>query len=165
MIQTKRGQIETLWLVGRETEESMKIILKKTGFQVLHAHVSCIYDEWSVEETLQSYDKEEWRPSWDLSFQPNGRPKIWGGYSAALSYNHLDAPGWKRCGAPCPIFPYTLEDCSEVVGRVMGYTHKIHAPLNCNTINYIYSGSVWRITARTTPDENISAWPLELLRK
>ena len=51
---------------------------------------------------------------------------------------HTDAPGWRKCGKPCPVCPYTLPACSEVVGQVNGYTHTIQEPVRCNTENCIY---------------------------
>jgi hypothetical protein len=51
---------------------------------------------------------------------------------------HADAPGWKKCGKPCPVCPYGLNDCSEVKAQVTGYTHEITAPVDCNTENCVY---------------------------
>ena len=49
-----------------------------------------------------------------------------------------DAPVWKKCGKPCPVCPYTLPNCSEVVANITGYRHTIEVPVNCNTENCIY---------------------------
>ena len=51
---------------------------------------------------------------------------------------HKDAPGWKRCRKPCPVCPYTLDDCSEVVSQVTSYRHEILEAVDCNTENCIY---------------------------
>ena len=51
---------------------------------------------------------------------------------------HKDAPGWKKCGKPCHVCPFTLPDCSEVVGQVSGYRHQILDPVSCDTRNCIY---------------------------
>ena len=51
---------------------------------------------------------------------------------------HRSAPGWKKCGKPCHICPFTLPDCSEVVGQVTGYRHEIVEPLSCDCENCIY---------------------------
>ena len=54
-----------------------------------------------------------------------------------------DAPGWKSCRKPCPICPYTLDDYSEIVGQITGYTHKVSDAADCNTENCIY---FWKCT-------------------
>ena len=51
---------------------------------------------------------------------------------------HKDAPGWRKCGKPCPICPYTLPACSEVRSQNTEYTHKITQPLTCESENCIY---------------------------
>ena len=51
---------------------------------------------------------------------------------------HSDAPGWKRCRKPCPVCPYTLDDCSEVVSQITGYSHTITEAVDCNSENCIY---------------------------
>ena len=62
---------------------------------------------------------------------------------------HADAPGWKKCGKPCPVCPYTLEDSSEVVSQITGYTHLIEAAVDCNTENCIY---YWKCTKENCSD-------------
>ena len=62
---------------------------------------------------------------------------------------HADAPGWKRCGTPCPICPFTSDDCSEVVGQTTGYVHNINSPVSCNTDNCIY---YWKCTKNNCSD-------------
>ena len=51
---------------------------------------------------------------------------------------HKDAPGWRKCGKPCHICPYTLPACSEVRSQNSEYTHKITQPLTCDSENCIY---------------------------
>ena len=51
---------------------------------------------------------------------------------------HAEAPGWKKCGKPCPVCPFTLQNSTEVVSQVTGYTHKIESPVNCQSENCIY---------------------------
>ena len=51
---------------------------------------------------------------------------------------HKNAPGWKKCGKPCHICPFTLPDCSEVVGLNTDYKHQIVEPVSCDTSNCIY---------------------------
>ena len=51
---------------------------------------------------------------------------------------HKNAPGWKNCRKPCHICPFTLPDCSEVVGQITGYKHHITEPVNCESQNCIY---------------------------
>ena len=62
---------------------------------------------------------------------------------------HKDAPGWKKCGKPCHICPFTLPDNSEVVSQVTGYRHRILDPVNCDSSNCIY---YWRCTKPNCPD-------------
>jgi hypothetical protein len=62
---------------------------------------------------------------------------------------HKSAPGWKKCGKPCHVCPFTLPDCSEVVGQANGYTHTITEPVNCESSNCIY---YWRCTKPNCPD-------------
>ena len=64
---------------------------------------------------------------------------------------HADAPGWKKCGKPCPVCPYGLDDCNEVEAQVTGYKHRITAPVDCNTENCIY---YWKCAK-----ENCSDYP------
>ena len=51
---------------------------------------------------------------------------------------HKTAPGWKKCGKPCHICPFTLPNSSELVGQVNGYRHTITEPVSCDTANCIY---------------------------
>ena len=51
---------------------------------------------------------------------------------------HKGADGWKRCGKPCHICPYTLPPCSEVMGEASGHIHEITHPVDCETRNCIY---------------------------
>ena len=51
---------------------------------------------------------------------------------------HSDAPGWRKCGKPCPVCPYALQPCTEVVGQITGYTHTIQEAVNCGTENCVY---------------------------
>ena len=62
---------------------------------------------------------------------------------------HNDSPGWKRCRKPCPICPYTLNDCTEVVSQVTGYSHSIDTPVTCSTENCVY---YWKCTKENCPD-------------
>ena len=63
---------------------------------------------------------------------------------------HKNAPGWKKCGKPCHICPFTLPANSEVVGQASGYRHTITEPVNCETTNYIY---YWRCVKQNCPDK------------
>ena len=51
---------------------------------------------------------------------------------------HKDAPGWKKCVKPCPVFLFTLPDCAEVVSQNTSYIHTIVDPLSCDTENCVY---------------------------
>ena len=62
---------------------------------------------------------------------------------------HKDAPGWRKCGKPCHICPFTLPACHEVVGQVTGYRHQIVEPVTCDSANCIY---YWRCVKANCPD-------------
>ena len=62
---------------------------------------------------------------------------------------HKDAPGWKKCGKPCHICPFTLPDCHEVVGQVTSYRHHIEEPVSCESENCIY---YWKCVKANCPD-------------
>jgi hypothetical protein len=62
---------------------------------------------------------------------------------------HKDAPGWKKCGKPCHICPFTLPDCHEVVSQVTGYRLKIVEPVSCDSANCIY---YWKCVKANCPD-------------
>ena len=49
---------------------------------------------------------------------------------------HKGAAGWKKCGKPCHICPFTLPNSSEIVGQANGYRHAITEPVNCETANW-----------------------------
>ena len=51
---------------------------------------------------------------------------------------HKEAPGWKRCGKPCKICPYTMENTNTVTGTASGYKHQIKEAVSCDTSNCIY---------------------------
>jgi hypothetical protein len=62
---------------------------------------------------------------------------------------HKDAPGWKKCGKPCHICPFTLPDCSSVVSQVNGYEHQILDPVSCDSTNCVY---YWKCTKPNCTD-------------
>ena len=49
-----------------------------------------------------------------------------------------DGIGWKKCGKPCPICPFTFDKCKEIIGKASNYHHKINQNLTCQTENIIY---------------------------
>ena len=62
---------------------------------------------------------------------------------------HKDAPGWRKCGKPCPICPYTLPAGNEVQSQATGYIHEITQPVNCETDNCIY---YWKCVKQNCTD-------------
>ena len=64
-------------------------------------------------------------------YQPNRAKRLQRGA-------HKNAPGWKKCGKPCKVCPYTLEKTSKVTGTASGYTHQITEAVSCDTSNCIY---------------------------
>jgi hypothetical protein len=62
---------------------------------------------------------------------------------------HKDAPGWKKCGKPCPVCPFTLPDCAEVVSQNTGYIHSIVDPVSCDTENCVY---YWKCVKQNCQD-------------
>ena len=59
------------------------------------------------------------------------------------------APGWKKCGKPCPVCPFTLPDCAEGVSQNTGYRHTIVDPVICDTENCVY---YWKCFKENCPD-------------
>ena len=62
---------------------------------------------------------------------------------------HKNAPGWKSCRKPCPVCPYTLNDCTEVVSQITGYKHTITDAVDCSTENCVY---YWKCTKNNCSD-------------
>ena len=51
---------------------------------------------------------------------------------------HKDAPGWKKCGKPCKICPYTLDNTSAIIGTASNFKHVIKEAVSCDSSNCIY---------------------------
>ena len=51
---------------------------------------------------------------------------------------HKNAPGWKKCGKPCKVCPFTLDKTQIVTGLASGYSHQIKEAVSCDTQNCIY---------------------------
>ena len=62
---------------------------------------------------------------------------------------HKEAPGWRKCGKPCKICPYTMENTTTVTGTASGYNHKIKQAVTCDTTNCIY---YWKCTKPNCPE-------------
>jgi hypothetical protein len=62
---------------------------------------------------------------------------------------HKEAPGWKRCGKPCKICPFTMGNTSAVVATASGYIHTIKEQVSCDTTNCIY---YWKCVKENCPD-------------
>ena len=54
---------------------------------------------------------------------------------------HKNAPGWRKCGKPCKVCPFTLDNTKSVTGTASGVTHDIKESVSCDTANCIY---YWR---------------------
>ena len=51
---------------------------------------------------------------------------------------HKEAPGWKRCGKPCKVCPYTLDNTPAVIGTASNFKHEIKEAVSCDSSNCIY---------------------------
>ena len=51
---------------------------------------------------------------------------------------HKQAPGWKKCGKPCKICPYTMDNTQAVIGTASSYKSTIREAVSCDTSNCVY---------------------------
>ena len=51
---------------------------------------------------------------------------------------HKQAPGWKKCGKPCKVCPYTMDNTQTVIGTASLNKYTIREAVSCDTSNCVY---------------------------
>ena len=62
---------------------------------------------------------------------------------------HKNSAGWRKCGKPCPVCPFSIPPQRFVESSVNNYTHEITTPVTCQSENLVY---LWRCNKPNCPE-------------